>query len=71
MLVSGYLVLELSGSILQTSLVGVAYFAPMLLGGLFSGALVDSYNRKFLMVSAHIWNLTVAIVCFSLVILEA
>jgi len=67
MLVSGYLVLELSGSILQTSLVGVAYFAPMLLGGLFSGALVDSYNRKFLMVLAHIWNLSVVALCFSLV----
>tara|TARA_B100000686_G_scaffold251926_1_gene262511 strand:+ start:797 stop:1930 length:1134 start_codon:yes stop_codon:yes gene_type:complete len=71
MLVSGYLVLELSGSILQTSLVGVAYFAPMLLGGLVSGALVDSYNRKSLMILAHIWNLSVVILCFSLVYSEA
>ncbi len=67
MLVSGYLVLELSGSIIQTQLVGVAYFAPMLLGGLVSGALVDSYDRKPLMILSHLWNLSVVTVCFLLV----
>ena len=67
MLVSGYLVLNLSESIIQTQLIGVAYFAPMLLGGLLSGVFVDSYDRRLLMIMSNAWNLVVVTIAIVLV----
>tara|TARA_B100001123_G_scaffold134906_1_gene156478 strand:+ start:667 stop:1944 length:1278 start_codon:yes stop_codon:yes gene_type:complete len=46
MLVSGYMVLKLTDSAFQTALVGVAFTAPMLLGGVISGIVADAVNRK-------------------------
>lgn len=70
MLVSGFLVLQLTDSIFQTQLIGVAFFTPMLLGGVLSGVLADSFDRRRLMIGAHIWNITVVAITGTLVLTQ-
>src|SRR5947199_10248673 len=45
-----YLVYHRGGSTLQVQLVGVAYFAPMFLGGLAGGVIADPFDRLRLVV---------------------
>ena len=59
MIASGYLVLKLSDSTFQTQLVGVAFFSSMLLGGILSGVVADAFDRKRVLIAAHLMGLTV------------
>ena len=55
-----WLVLELTGSPSQVTLVGVSRMAPMFLLGLVTGGLADRYPKKWVMVGAHTVNLMVS-----------
>lgn len=47
MLVSGYMMLQITDSVFSTALVGVAFTAPMLFGGVLSGIVADAFNRRY------------------------
>ena len=59
MVASGYLVLKLTDSTFQTQLVGVAFFSSMLLGGILSGVVADAFDRKRVLIVAHLIDLAV------------
>ncbi len=59
MVASGYLVLQLTDSTFQTQLVGVAFFSSMLLGGILSGVVADAFDRKRVLIAAHLIDLAV------------
>jgi len=46
MIMSAYLVLQITDSTFQTSLVGAVFFGPMLFGGVLSGVIADGFNRR-------------------------
>lgn len=68
MLVSGYLVLQLTDSTFLTQMVGVAYFAPMLLGGVLSGVIVDTFERRRILLVGHAGNVLVVLSAVGLVL---
>ena len=59
MVASGYLVLKLTDSTFQTQLVGVAFFSSMLFGGILSGVVADAFDRKRVLIAAHLIDLAV------------
>ncbi len=60
MLVSGYAVLLMTDSAFQTALVGVAFTAPMLFGGLLSGIVADAFNRRYIIMGVLVANALLA-----------
>ena len=60
MLVSGCAVLLMTGSAFQTALVGVAFTAPMLFGGLLSGIVADAFNRRYIIMGVLVTNALLA-----------
>ena len=58
-IVAGYLVLELTGSTFQTQLVGVAWSGPMLVMGIFSGLVADSFDRRSILLTTHFMNVAI------------
>jgi MFS family permease len=62
MIMSAYVVLQLTDSTFQTSLVGAVFFGPMLLGGVISGVIADGFNRRNILLTGHVVNLILAIV---------
>ena len=60
-IIAGYLVLQLTESTFQTQLVGVAWSAPMLILGVFSGLIADSFDRRRILITIHLLNLTFAL----------
>ncbi|HIB08870.1 MAG TPA: MFS transporter [Gemmatimonadetes bacterium] len=61
MIMSAYVVLQLTDSTFQTSLVGAVFFGPMLLGGVISGVIADGFNRRNILLVGHTVNLGLAI----------
>ena len=51
MLVSGYMMLQITDSVFSTALVGVAFTAPMLFGGVLSGIVADAFNRRYVVMA--------------------
>ena len=51
MLVSTYMVFQLTDSVFSTALVGVAFTAPMLFGGVLSGIVADAFNRRYVVMA--------------------
>ena len=49
-----WLMLEMTGSYRLTALVSMSSFLPALIFGLFSGVIVDHYNRKGIMIVSDI-----------------
>jgi MFS family permease len=70
MIVSGYVVLQLTDSTFQTQLVGVSFFAPMLLGGVLSGVIADGFDRRRVLVASHLLNILTLVVASVLVLTE-
>lgn len=60
MLVSGYMVLKLTDSVFQTALVGVAFTAPMLFGGVISGIIADAVDRRHILLWVFMANALLA-----------
>ena len=61
MIMSAYLVLQITDSTFQTSLVGAVFFGPMLLGGVISGVIADGFNRRNILLVGHVTNLALAV----------
>ncbi|SVC05572.1 uncharacterized protein METZ01_LOCUS258426, partial [marine metagenome] len=61
MIMSAYSVLQITDSTFQTSLVGVVFFGPMLLGGVLSGVIADGFNRRNILLVGHVANLALAV----------
>ena len=51
MIVSGYMMLQLTDSVFSTAMVGVAFTAPMLFGGVLSGIVADAFNRRYVVMA--------------------
>ena len=67
LLVSGYLVLQLSDSTFLTQMVGVAATAPLLLVGVAVGVIADSFDRRRLLLIGLGVNLVISILAAFLV----
>ena len=62
MLVSGYMMLQITDSVFSTALVGVAFTAPMLFGGVLSGIVADAFNRRYVLMAVLMANSLLATV---------
>ena len=51
MIVSGYMMLQITDSVFSTAMVGVAFTAPMLFGGVLSGIVADAFNRRYVVMA--------------------
>ena len=60
MVIAGYVVFQLTGSTFETQLVGVASTAPMLLLGVASGFIADSFQRRHVLIAIHLVNIVLA-----------
>ena len=67
-IIAGYLVLQITGSTFQTQLVGVAWSMPMLILGIFSGLIADSFDRRRILITIHILKLTFAFAMMILIL---
>lgn len=67
-IIAGYLVLQLTGSTFQTQLVGVAWSTPMLILGVFSGLIADSFDRRRILIAIHVLNLVFALAMVILIL---
>ena len=67
MLVSGYMMLQITDSVFRTALVGVAFTAPMLFGGVLSGIVADAFNRRYVVMAVMAANSLLATVAALLV----
>ena len=63
---SAYLVLQITDSTFQTSLVGAMFFGPMLFGGVLSGVIADGFNRRNILLVGHVTNLGLALLASGL-----
>ena len=59
-IVAGWLVLELTNSAWQVSLIGFYRMAPLLLVGFVSGPLTDRFGRRKIIIFSQIVNLVVS-----------
>ena len=53
-LVSGYLVLQLTGSVFLTQMAGVAFLLPQVFMGVFTGVIADAFDRRKLVFGAFV-----------------
>ena len=70
MLVSGYLMLQITDSVFSTAMVGVAFTAPMLFGGVLSGIVADAFNRRYVVMAVLTANSLLATAAALLVFSE-
>jgi MFS family permease len=66
-LLSGYLVLQLTGSTFLTQLVGVAFTLPLFLGGAVFGVITDAFDRRWVILTGQTLNVGLATVAALLV----
>ncbi len=69
-LVSGYLVLQLTGSVFLTQMAGVSFLLPQVFMGVFTGVIADAFDRRKLVFGAFVIDALVLGLATVLVITE-